>query len=239
MPYGNVQTFGGGKKAPGTSGSGTPQTFNIKLSPGAPGYEAQQASQAQTPQTGGGFMAPGSPGSMPGTGGGLGSLPQLTNNVDPSANLKWLEDQYKSRLTADPTKRAIQGATSGIRDATSGLAKELGGNLSRRGIGQSGIRTSGEQGLAQNAQRQIAGAASAITQGRERDIDAMTMGGLPIMGAQDQLGLQKQQQGLNQWTAQNQAQYQQQQLGLQSQQLAQQGQRDLMDMWGKYLALQR
>ena len=185
--------------------------------------------------------APTAPGG--GTGGGFGAapggLPTLNNNVTPSKNLTWLEDQYKSRLGADPTKRAIAGATSGIRDATSGLAKELGGNLSRRGIGQSGIRTSGEQGLAQNAQRQIAGASSAITQGRERDIDAMVMGGLPIMGAQDQLGIQRQQQGLNQWNAQNNAQFQQQQLGLQSQQVAQQGQQALMGLWGQYLAMNR
>ena len=174
----------------------------------------------------------------------------MTNNVDPSQNLKWLEDQYKSRLTNDPTQRAMDRATSQIRDATTGLGKELGGNMARRGIAQSGIQTSGQQALAGDAQRQIANASSNIALGRERDLDALTMGGLGIMGAQDQLGLQKQQQGLNQWQAQNQAGQAgarldldrwtaQNQMQLQAQQQAQNGQSQLMNMWSQYLNMNR
>jgi hypothetical protein len=200
-----------------------------------PGYYGGSAPLPPPPQPGGGVAGA--------TGGGFGappsSVPPLNNTVTPSADLTWLQEQYKARLGADPTKRAIAGATSGIRDATTGLAKELGGNLARRGISQSGIRTSGEQGLAQNAQRQIAGAAAGITQGRERDIDAMVMGGLPIMGAQDQLGLQKQGLGLQQWQAQNQAEIARQQLGLQAQAQAQQGQQAMMSLWSQYLNMFR
>lgn len=213
MPGNPFGSSGGIQTLPGGAGG------NLPLPPGAGGTASGG--------TGGGFGAPPS------------SLPPLNNTVTPSADLKWLQDQYKLRLGADPTKRAIAGATSGIRDATTGLAKELGGNLARRGISQSGIRTTGEQGLAQNAQQQIAAAASGITQGRERDIDAMVMGGLPIMGSQDQLGLQKQGLGLQQWQAQNQAEIARQQLGLQAQAQAQQGQQAMMSLWAQYLNMFR
>lgn len=251
---------------PGPPSGGSVPGGNIQLSPNAPGYAAQQQYQLpQPPQTGGPLMAggltpppwsgggsaPGSPGSMPGTGGGFGapgSAPGggMTNNVDPSQSLKWLEDQYKSRLSNDPTQRAMDRSTSQIRDATTGLGKELGGNMSRRGISGSGIQKSDNIGLAQDAQRQIANASGQIALGRERDLDAMTMGGLGIMGAQDQLGLQKQQQGLNQWTAQNQAGLANARLGLdqwtaqnqmqlQANQQAQNGQTQLANLWSQYL----
>jgi hypothetical protein len=229
------------------SNGGAPQAMNIQT----PGWTPPGGTPGGIPpQTGGGFQAPpgfptggplGAPGGLPmppGTGGGLGA-PGMTNNVDPSQNLQWLQDQYKSRLGQDPTKRAIAGATSGVRDATTGLMKELGGNMARRGIAQSGIQTSGQQALAQNAQQQIAGRTADITMGRERDIDSMVMGGLPIMGAQDELGLRKQGLGLQQWQAQNQAELAKQQLALQAQGQAQQGQRDLWSMWSQYISAMR
>ncbi len=163
----------------------------------------------------------------------------MTNNVDPSQNLQWLQDQYKQRLGQDPTQRAMNRATSQIRDATTGLGKELGGNMARRGIAQSGIQNSGQQALANQAQKQIAGASADIAMGRERDVDAMVMGGLPIMGAQDELGLRKQGLGLQQWQAQNQAELARQQLGLQAQAQAQQGQQAMMSMWAQYLNMFR
>ncbi len=229
---------------------------------GSPGVASVQTPGWTPPQTGGGFQfpgmppnlpappggsLPGAPGSMPGTGGGFGAAPPggppgsggLTNNVDPSANLQWLQDQYKQRLGQDPTQRAMNRATSQIRDATTGLGKELGGNMARRGIAQSGIQTSGQQALANQAQQKIAGASADIAMGRERDIDNMVMGGLPIMGAQDELGLRKQGLGLQQWQAQQQAELARQQLGLQAQGQAQQGQRDLWSMWSQYLSAMR
>lgn len=225
-----------------SGGSGGPPG----LPPGLPVFPG-------TPGTGGGFgagvpnpTAPGSPGGMPGTGGPLVAGPTgggfgapLTNDVTPSGDLKWLQDQYKQRLGADPTQRAMNRATSQIRDATTGLGKELGGNMARRGIAQSGIQTSGQQALANQAQQKIAGASADIAMGRERDVDAMVMGGLPIMGAQDELGLRKQGLGLQQWQAQNQAEIARQQLGLQAQSQAQQGQQAMMSMWAQYLNMFR
>lgn len=240
-------------KPPGPAGlpsfPGMPSGGSVPGGNIGPGYPGPGV-----PGTGGGFGAgmppgfPGAPGSMPGTGGGFGAgLPgppgtpggPMSNDVTPSANLTWLENQYKSRLTNDPTQRAIDRSTSSIRDATSGLSKELGGNLARRGVSQAGLATNARGDLAQNAQQQIARASSDISLGRERDLDQMTMGGLGIMGAQDQLGLSKQRLGLDQWSAQNQAEIARQQLGLQSQQIAQQGQQSLMDMWGKYVSMFR
>ncbi len=262
MALGNTKamTFAGPKYwSSGLSGVATPVNISGGLNVQTPGWTPPGGTPGgipgQTPQTGGGFQFPGTsfptipnppggsgslptpPGSMPGTGGGFGA--PMTNNVDPSANLKRLQDLYEGRLTNDPTQRAMNRATSQIRDATTGLGKELGGNMARRGIAQSGIQTSGQQALASNAQQQIAGASADIAMGRERDIDNMVMGGLPIMGAQDQLGLQKQGMGLQQWQAQQQAELARQQLGLQAQAQAQQGQRDLWSMWAQYLAAMR
>jgi hypothetical protein len=177
---------------------------------------------------------------MPGTGGGFGAAPPpMNNNVTPSSDITFLQNEYKKRLSADPTKRATDRMTSAVRDATTGLNKELGGNMARRGILQSGIRTSGEQALAGQAQRQIASGAADIAMGRERDLDNLTMGGLPIMTAQDQLGLSKQRLGLDQWSAQNQAEVQRQQLQLQAQGQAQQGQAQLMNLWSTYMNMFR
>lgn len=195
------------------------------------------------PQAGGtaGVLPGGLPGlpGAPGTGGGFGAAPPLNNTVTPSADIKELQDLYRKRLTNDPTQRAIDRSTSNIRDSTSGLMKELGGNMARRGISQSGIQTSGQQALAGQAQRQIAGSSADISLGRERDLDALTMGGLPIMTAQDELGLRKQGLGLQQWQAQNQAEIARQQLGLQAQAQAQQGQQAMMSLWSQYLNMFR
>jgi hypothetical protein len=183
----------------------------------------------------------GGSGGIPGTGGGFGAspIPPMNNNVTPSSDITFLQNEYKKRLSADPTKRATERMTSAVRDATTGLNKELGGNMARRGILQSGIRTSGEQALAGQAQRQIASGAADIAMGRERDLDNLTMGGLPIMTAQDQLGLSKQRLGLDQWSAQNQAEVQRQQLQLQAQGQAQQGQAQLMNLWSTYMNMFR
>jgi hypothetical protein len=225
---------------------------------GVPGMPPGMPSFPGMPGTGGGFGAglpnpptpgaPGSPGGMPGTGGGFGAAPPglpgapggpMTNNVTPSADIKELQDLYRKRLTNDPTQRAIQRSSSAIRDNTSGLMKEMGSNFAARGMGQAGARKNAAGGLAADAQQQIARASSDISLGRERDLDALTMGGLPIMGAQDELGLRKQGLGIQQWTAQNQAELARQQLGLQAQNQAQQGQLAMMDMWTKYLNMFR
>jgi hypothetical protein len=182
---------------------------------------------------------------MPGTGGGFGSSAPMSNNVTPSPDLKWLQDQYKSRLSADTTGRAVDRASSQIRDATSGLSKELGGNMARRGMSGSGAYFQGQGNLAGQAQKAIAGASADIHLGRERDLDNLTMGGLGIMGSQDQLGLQKQRFGLDQWNSQaandlargrlGLDQWNAQgQMGLAQQQAALQGQQALWSIWNNF-----
>lgn len=221
-------------RAASPTGGGAPG--GLPRLPGGSGFGASGSVPMQN--IGPGFSAPGSP---PATGGGFGATapglppPPLNNTVTPSADLTWLQDQYKGRLTADPTARATAKATSAIRDNTTGLMKEMGANFAARGMGQAGARKNAGIDLATDAQRRIADAASNIALGRERDLDSLVMGGLPIMGAQEELGLRKQGIGLQQWTAEEQARQARERLGLEAKSQAENGQLQLMNLWSQWL----
>lgn len=129
----------------------------------------------------------------------------FTNTAQTSPELQWLQEQYRQRLGQDPTQRAMDMATSQTRDITSGLQNELSGNLARRGMIGSGVETQQREKLAEQAQRAAAGQAGQITLGRQGQLDQLVAAGLPIMGAADQLTMQKQQLGLQQYQMQQQA----------------------------------
>jgi len=147
----------------------------------------------------------------------------------------------QNRMSSDTTKRAIDRASSGAGDFAAGMkerALSAGARMGRGGdFGSSGIESA--------AQRLQAKQASDITLGRERDLDALALGGHNILSAPSglnlartgqtnqmlgqvagfaptgaQLGLQQQGLGLQQWQAGSDAAYKQallQQQGQQSQ----------------------
>lgn len=91
----------------------------------------------------------------------------------------------RQRMSADPTQRAIDRASSGAGDFAAGMkerALSAGARMGRGGdFGSSGIESA--------AQRLQAKQAADISLGRERDLDALTLGGQGIMGAPSSLNL--------------------------------------------------
>ena len=109
-------------------------------------------------------------------------------STDP--NLQTQVDRLGQRLSADTTGHAIDRASGAIRDQASGQQAALRTNLARRGVdGGAGDKLS--QNIDARSQRAQAGAASDISLGRERDLDALTLGGQGIMAAPGQFTLNK------------------------------------------------
>lgn len=97
-------------------------------------------------------------------------------------NLQFQVDQYKSRLGEGPTTRAIERSASAIRDQMAGMQAdaEQAGAATGRGKGfQAGA-------IGEAGQRALAGSSADIALGRERDLDALTLGGQGIMAAPGQ-----------------------------------------------------
>lgn len=106
-----------------------------------------------------------------------GKLAQQAGKVD--QNLQYHIDEYKKRLGEGPVTRSIERAASAIRDQMAGMTNEAERAAAAGGRGPGlGAASIGESG-----QRALARAASDITLGRERDIDALVLGGSDIMGA--------------------------------------------------------
>jgi hypothetical protein len=120
-----------------------------------------------------------------------------TISAEESPYIKEQMDRYRERFNVDNTKRAIDKSNLGIADAAALGAKDLRANTSRRGIHGT---DAGSQFLQKNvfdpAQRAAAKAASDIVLQRERDLDALTLGGTGLMMAQDQVNLANRQFGL-------------------------------------------
>jgi hypothetical protein len=164
----------------------------------------------------------------------------MSNTGEASPDVRYLIDQYKQRLSNDPTQRAIDMATSQTRDTATGMAKELGSDLARRGISNSGAAA---QYLTNKvyapAQRQAAGQAAGITLGRQGQLDQLVLGGTGLMKAPQELGLQERQLGLQQMDLQQRADIARAQLGLQAQNQALANQAAQMNMVTSYLNLFR
>lgn len=116
-------------------------------------------------------------------------------NMDP--NLQTQVDRLGQRLSTDTTQHAIQRAGGAIRDQASAQQAALKTNLARRGIGGSGAGDQLSQNIDARSQRAQAGSASDISLGRERDLDALTLGGQGIMSAPGQFGMQRDNQDLS------------------------------------------
>jgi hypothetical protein len=113
-------------------------------------------------------------------------------------------DRYRSRFDKDTTARAIDRSNLGIADSAALMASDAKANMARRGVLGSGT---GAAFLNKNvfapAQRQAAGAAADISLGRERDLDALTLGGTGLMTAPSSIALADRDLALRQWMAQN------------------------------------
>jgi hypothetical protein len=167
--------------------------------------------------------------------GGLPAPPDLHNIAQDNPDLRYLIDQYKQRLSAAPEQRAIEQAGSAIRDTTSGLMKELGGDLASRGLAGSGVENEERLKLAQGAQQGIGRAAGSIATQRQQDLDRLVMGGEGLMKAPSQNALQQQELGLQQYGLQQQGQIAQMQAQMEQQRLAMQQQQMAANLWGNYM----
>jgi hypothetical protein len=147
-------------------------------------------------------------------------------NTDP--NLQTQVDRLGQRLSSDTTQHAIQRASGAIRDQASGQQAALKTQMARRGISGSGVGDQLAGNIDARSQRAQAGAASDISLGRERDLDALTLGGQGIMAAPGQYSMNRDNQdlsgiagGVSAANPAAQLQHQQQQLGLQTWQAGQ------------------
>jgi hypothetical protein len=118
----------------------------------------------------------------------LGTVQGAQSQTSPQ--LTDLYNMWKSRLTADPTNAAIAASTGAIMDTAAGQ---------KNAAMSQAARTGGNPGAASgaidaSAQRAAAGQAGNISLQRQRDINQMTLAGLPIAQSQDLLTLQKQAQ---------------------------------------------
>lgn len=125
---------------------------------------------------------------MGGGGGGGGvdtsSIPttfQNTAQADP--NTQWLLDQFKSRLSADPTQRAMDKAGGQARAAQAGQEAAIRDRFARLGMSGSGAEMQALADLAGTTQQAVAGTSADIAMGRERDLDQLVLGGQGIAGA--------------------------------------------------------
>lgn len=124
-----------------------------------------------------------------------------------SENDKNLDDylsRVKGRMDSPDqwSGRAIDQATSKIRDATEGRRKALRSMMAKRGVmGDTSVPELSEASLSAQEGRDVAGAAADISTQRERDKDAFLLGSQGAFAAPGQANLQNRQMGLNTWQA--------------------------------------
>lgn len=139
----------------------------------------------------------GAAGGVGGAGGaGAGAGAGTSNVAEISPFLKEQIERYRSRFGSDPTERAIQRSNLGIADAAALLAADAKANMASRGVLNTGTgATFLQRRVFEPAQRQAAGRAADIAMGRERDLDALVLGGTGLMTAPDAIALAA--QGMN------------------------------------------
>jgi hypothetical protein len=176
------------------------------------------------PRGAGGYTPPGYGGGGIGGAGGVGGTgglnippppalssgtpPPITNDAGSDPNLQGLADRINKRLD-DPmgsTGRAIDVATSNIRDANEGRRKAVSGMLARRGVlASSSIPEFGEAAIQRNEAADVNKASTNIALGRERDNDQMLLGAAGALSAPGNAARADRSLGLQQWEAAEQA----------------------------------
>lgn len=171
-----------------------------------------------------------------GTAGGGGT--QTSSQISPY--LLSQIGRYEDRLKADNTQRAIDRSNLGVADAAALLSADAKANQARRGILGTGAGDAWvNKRITQPAMREAAGRAADIALGRERDLDALVLGGTGLMTAPDAIALENQRLALaQQGQATDQAfraQQAQQAAQLQQQQMQQQQMQMLFNLYGNML----
>lgn len=128
------------------------------------------------------------------------AAPALTNVAQNNPDIGYALGEMRKRYEGDAgAGQAIDVATSKIRDATTGLAREAAAGRTARGVSGTGVDDFDTRRLFGNAQRAVAGTSADITMGRERDKDAI-LGGITSGGAQQAAVLaQEHDRNLRQW----------------------------------------
>lgn len=137
-----------------------------------------------------GGNAGGNAGGAGGAGGGS------TNSAETSPFLQEQIDRYRQRFSVDNTNRAIDKSNLGIMDAAALGAADAKAGQSRRGVlNTEASAASNQRNVFEPAQRAAANAAADISMQRERDLDALVLGGTSLMRAPDEVNLSN--RGLN------------------------------------------
>jgi hypothetical protein len=177
-----------------------PRWINDKVGFGRPITAAEGYNVIGTtsnPLGGGGTGVPGyAGGGGYGGGSGDGSGGGTTNTSEASPTVQEHIQNYRDRLSADTTKRAIDRSNLGVADSAALLASDAKANMSRRGVLGSGTGDAFlNKRVFEPAQRQAAAQAANISLQRERDLDALVLGGTGIMRLPDEIALAN--RGLN------------------------------------------
>lgn len=176
-----------------------PNAPGVPVAPGAPAAAPAPAPVSVTPTPAPGAAAPGAP--LTNT---APLDPSLVANANayrdrigvsegresaPDQRLTDLYNQYKDRMSTDTTKRAIGRATLANADAATGQKQAYQEAMAARGITGTGAGADVSGRIDEAARRRSASAAADISLGREGQLDALTLGGLGIAGAQSSLDL--------------------------------------------------
>lgn len=147
--------------------------------------------------------------------GPVGQVPPINNTSTPNPNVTDVTNTLSERAKGDMgAADAMRLSTVGIRDAASGLMKELGGNRARRGVSGTGVDSIQDAGVASDAMRQIAGANSKIAFDSERAKDAQLFGIGNLSLGHDASQRQDRSLALDQYNSANTAALNQQRLQL-------------------------
>lgn len=193
-----TSVLGSGKKAAGGAGWGYAAPKPAAPAPALPAFPSMPSFSMPTAPAGTGATSS----SLPALPSFTAPPPNLTNRAETSPELRAHLANYQSRLTADPTQRAIDRATSAARDAGAALKGGAKEDLSRRGILDSGIRDSTLGKIDAATVAAIGRGSADIAMGREKDLDALVMGGTPLVTSPQQLSLAERGLGLEQYKTQ-------------------------------------
>lgn len=116
---------------------------------------------------------------------------QSGREATPDPNLQTQVDRLGQRLSTNTTQRAIDVANSDVKARTGAANEALTTDLARRGVLGTGAEAQLRQRITEAGQRESARNAANISLGRERDLDALTLGGQGIMAAPGQYQLQR------------------------------------------------
>jgi hypothetical protein len=165
------------------------------------------------------------------------AMPPLVNTTTPSANAQWMVDQVKTQMGNDPTEALINRNTLAAGDEQARVGAGLDSEMARRGITGTGAEGLQRQKLAMQGSSNLTQSNRDIRLDQAEKKKQFLLGSAGIMQNPDQLALQQQGLGLQQWNAQagqqNAQAQMQQNAQLQQQQMAFQQQQALMQVYSQ------